>query len=332
MFQLPDSNRSNFTVREFVIVGGEQSLEEFYTELSVSLLLVYLITLIGNLVIIVLVLIDHRLHTPMYYFLWNLSFVDIMIITTIIPKMLAVCLMKDNVISFEGCFLQMYFFLSFECTECFLLTVMAYDRYIAICKPLHYSTIITERMCVILVAIAWILGLLGPVTSVSLAAQLPFCGPNKLIYWFCDYPPVVQLACTDTTFLIDLALAVAMIVIYIPFLIIVWSYVRIIICIFRIPPGEGRRKAFSTCSSHLIIVLLYFFSSAFVYIVVRIGNVSSDTRTLLAVCYSFATPMANPIIYSLRNKEIRDSFIDKLYSRRILQNDANKSNDTFTAQ
>ncbi|KAK6466235.1 olfactory receptor 6N1-like [Huso huso] len=309
MFQLPDSNRSNFTVREFVIVGGEQSLEEHFTELSVSLLLGYLITLIGNLVIIVLVLIDHRLHTPMYYFLCNLSFVDILITTAVIPKMLAVCLMNDNVISFEGCFLQMYCFLSFECTECFLLTVMAYDRYIAICKPLHYSTIITERMCVILVAIAWFLGLLGPFTSVILAAQLPFCGPNKLIYWFCDYPPVVKLACTDTTFLIDLALAIAMIIVYIPWLIIVSSYIRIIICIFRIPPGEGRSKAFSTCSSHLILVLTYFLSIGFVYIVVKIENISSDTRTLLAVCNCFITPMANPIIYSLRNKEIRDSFV-----------------------
>ncbi|KAK1169536.1 olfactory receptor 6N1-like [Acipenser oxyrinchus oxyrinchus] len=301
------SKNNTVGITEFIITGFNDL--EHPKAVGIVILIIYSLILLGSTTNICIIASDKRLHTPLYYLICNLAIVDMMYSSSASVTMLTVLLVGVKTVSYKPCAAQMFLYHMGDFMEAFAIGLMAFDRLVAISNPVHYSTIITDRMCVILVAIAWFLGLLGPFTSVILAAQLPFCGPNKLIYWFCDYPPVVQLACTDTTFLIDLALAIAMIIVYIPWLIIVWSYVRIIICIFRIPPGEGRSKAFSTCSSHLILVLTYFLSIGFVYIVVRIENISSDTCTLLTVCNCFITPMANPIIYSLRNKEIRDSFV-----------------------
>ncbi|KAK6466233.1 olfactory receptor 6N1-like [Huso huso] len=318
-----NSNGTVFTVTQFKINGAESSLEQFYTELSVSLVIVYLLVITGNLMIILLVAVDRRLHTPMYFFLCHLSFLDIVVVTAIIPKMLAITVMKDDMISFSGCFLQMYFFLGSQCTESFLLTTMAYDRYVAICKPLHYNTIITNRMCAALISITWFLGFFGPVPAVTYAVQLPYCGPNKVIYWFCDFPNVVHLACSDTSFVINLAFASAMAIIYIPFFMILCSYIKIIRSVFRIATADGRRKAFLTCSAHMLVVLTYFFSNAVVYLLEMVGNVSSDTRVLIAVFNCFLTPLANPIIYCLRNKEIKDAIRKYILLKKIVPSDSN---------
>ncbi|XP_066556196.1 olfactory receptor 6N1-like [Amia ocellicauda] len=196
--------------QEFVIAGGDLSLVNFYAEISVALLMLYIVVIVGNLMIIVLVVTDQRLHKPMYFFLINLSFIDIVITTAVIPQMLAVFITGNGVISYMGCFSQMYFYLAFESIESFLLTVMAYDRYVAICNPLRYSAIITNKKCAVLTICAWILGLCGPIANVILASLLPFCKQYKIAYWYCDYPPVVTLACIDTTFEIDLALGIAL--------------------------------------------------------------------------------------------------------------------------
>nr|XP_015196778.1 PREDICTED: olfactory receptor 6N1-like [Lepisosteus oculatus] len=302
--QLADSNTTVSQLTEFLLLGGELGHNEFYTELSIILLVVYLLVLMGNLTILTLVVADHRLHTPMYILLSNLSFIDIVITTTVIPKMISVCIKNDMAISISGCFLQMYFYLSLQSVESFLLTVMAYDRYVAICKPLHYNTIVTNGVCALLAVTAWILGLCGASIAVILATQLPFCN-NQVFFWFCDYPPVVRLACMDTTFLLDLALGLALVIIYFPFTVIVWSYSKIILSVFRIGSSDGHLKAFSTCSSHLIVVLTFYLAHSCVYISVKFQNVPQRAIMVISIVNCFLTPLVNPIVYSFRNKEIK---------------------------
>ncbi|MBN3300164.1 OR6N1 protein, partial [Amia calva] len=270
--------------------------------------MLYIVVIVGNLMIIVLVVTDQRLHKPMYFFLINLSFIDIVITTAVIPQMLAVFITGNGVISYMGCFSQMYFYLAFESIESFLLTVMAYDRYVAICNPLRYSAIITNKKCAVLTICAWILGLCGPIANVILASLLPFCKQYKIAYWYCDYPPVVTLACIDTTFEIDLALGIALLVILLPFWIVIWSYSKIITCLLRIASSAERIKAFSTCSSHLVVVLTFFMSHTTIYICAKIKTVPPNVVISLSVLACFITPLVNPFVYSLRNKDIKQAW------------------------
>ncbi|XP_036393629.1 olfactory receptor 6N2-like [Megalops cyprinoides] len=290
--------------REFLIVGGELGLKDFYTELAVLLLVVYLFVLIGNIMIFSVVMLDSRLHTPMYIFLSNLSFIDIVITTTVLPKMISVCLLNDIAISFSGCFLQLYVYLAFQSSESCLLGAMAYDRYVAICNPLRYNNIVTTRTCALLAISALALGLLFPLPSVIPASKLPFCN-NQIFFWFCDFPPVVTLSCLDPAFFMFLALGSATLALCGPFAIVIWSYCKIIRSISRITSLDGRKKAFSTCSSHLIVVFLFYFAHMCVYISATAKHVPPNVLTLISILNCFLTPLVNPIIYSFRNKELK---------------------------
>ncbi|KAK1170117.1 olfactory receptor 2AT4-like [Acipenser oxyrinchus oxyrinchus] len=289
---------------EAFLLDGVPGLEEYQSALFAVFLLVYLVTFAGNLLILILVIRDRRLHTPMYFFLCNLSFVDIIIPTAIIPKLLAVLVANDKYISFAGCFVQMYAVLAFGSTEWFILLVMSFDRYVAIVKPLHYHVIINPGACVVLAGAAWGLGLLAPLLPIFIATKQPYCGSNKIVYCFCDYSSVVTLACADVTNAINIAFVFAMLVINISFFVVLWTYFRILTVTQKMA-ADDHRKAFSTCSSHLSVVVTYFLSTALVYIAVKIGTIPEYSRVIIGVFYYFLTPMLNPIIYTLRNEKIQ---------------------------
>ncbi|XP_063002356.1 olfactory receptor 6N1-like [Elgaria multicarinata webbii] len=290
-------------VTEFIIMGFP-NLQRFHTLLFLLLLLIYLFTIFGNLLIFTVIRTDSQLRTPMYFFISILSFLEIWYTAATIPKMLSNLLSERSCISFTGCLLQIYFFHSLGATECYLLTAMAYDRYLAICHPLRYPAIMTTKMCTRLAAICWVCGLLGPMAEIILVSKLPFCGPNKIEHIFCDFPPVLSLACTDTSVNVLVDFTVNACKILVTFLLILLSYLRIIRAILKIRTATGRRKAFSTCAAHLAVVLIFFGSILFMYVRLT-KSYSLDYDRALAVVYAVLTPFLNPIIYSLRNKEIK---------------------------
>uniref|UniRef100_A0A4X2JUU8 Olfactory receptor n=1 Tax=Vombatus ursinus TaxID=29139 RepID=A0A4X2JUU8_VOMUR len=292
-------------VTEFIILGFPQ-LQGVQTYLFFLLLLIYLITILGNLLIFLVVRLDVKLHTPMYQFISVLSLLELGYTATTIPKMLANLLSKKKTISFSGCLLQIYFFHSFGASECYLLTAMAYDRYLAICQPLQYPTLMTPALCTKMAAGCWLGGLAGPIIEISLVSQLPFCGPNCIQHIFCDFPPILSLACTDTSINILVDFIINSCKILVTFLLILTSYVQIILTVLRIPSAEGKKKAFSTCASHLAVVLIFFGGILFMYVRLK-KSYSLDYDRALAVVYSILTPFLNPFIYSLRNKEIKDA-------------------------
>lgn len=289
-------------VTEFIIIGFS-NLQRFNKLLFFLLLLIYIFTILGNVLIFTVIRTDPRLHTPMYFFVSILSFLEIWYTATTIPKMLFNLLSKKKSISFTGCLLQTYFFHSLGATECYLLTAMAYDRYLAICNPLRYPSIMTTKMCAQMAAGCWICGFMCPVTEVILVSKLPFCGPNEIEHIFCDFPPLLSLACTDTSINVLVDFIINAFIILVTFLFIMTSYVKIIQSILKIRTAEGRQKAFSTCASHLTVVLLFFGCIIFMYVRLKESYSLEYDRTF-AVIYSVLTPLVNPIIYSLRNKEI----------------------------
>ncbi|XP_049621376.1 olfactory receptor 5V1-like [Suncus etruscus] len=290
---------------EFIILGFSDLNELQYLLLTIFLL-TYICTLGGNIFIILVTIIDTHLHTPMYYFLGNLAFLDIGYTTTIVPQMMVHLLSENKSISYEGCVTQLFIFISFVGSECLLLAAMAYDRYVAICKPLRYSVIMNKVLCKKLATSCWISGFLNAVLHTVLTFRLPFCGNNQINYFFCDIPPLLILSCGDTLVNEVALLSVGVFIGWTPFLCIILSYLYIISTILRIHSKEGRHKAFSTCASHLIIVLLYYGSSIFTY-VKPISTYSLEKDRLISVLYSVITPMLNPIIYTLRNKDIKEA-------------------------
>ena len=290
---------------EFIILGFS-NLNELKFLLFTIFLVAYICTLGGNTFIILVTMIDPRLHTPMYFFLENLAFLDICYTTTNVPQMMVHLLSEKKSISYGGCVAQLFAFIFFVGSECLLLAAMAYDRYIAICKPLRYSVIMNKVLYSRLAASCWTGGFLNSVVHTVLTIRLPFCGNNKINYFFCDIPPLLILSCGDTSVNELALLSIGVFIGWTPFLCIVLSYLYIISTILRIRSSEGRQKAFSTCASHLIIVLLYFGSSIFTY-VRPISAYSLEKDRLISVLYSVVTPMLNPIIYSLRNKDIKEA-------------------------
>ncbi|XP_012692151.2 olfactory receptor 6N1-like [Clupea harengus] len=271
-------------------------------------LTIYVVVLCGNSMIIYLVRTDPKLKSPMYFFLHNLSFSDMVYTSVTMPNMLSGLLKEEHTISKTGCILQMCFFLSMAVTGRSILTVMAFDRYVAICNPLRYMTIMTKQVCILLVVAAWSFGFAAVLPSVSLAVQLPFCGPNRVKHCFCDHSSVVRLACTDTRMNSTVSLTIALFVLLGTFSLILASYVCIgkaVHCMGR----EERIKAFTTCASHLILVCISYVSATCVYVSYRVATFSPDTRMTIAVLYSVLTPFLNPIIYSLRNKELREALM-----------------------
>ncbi|XP_041929157.1 olfactory receptor 6N1-like [Alosa sapidissima] len=266
-------------------------------------LTVYVVVLCGNGMIIYLVRTDPKLQTPMYFFLHSLSFSDIVYTSVTIPNMLSGLLKEEHTISKTGCLLQMYFFLSMAVTGRSILTVMAFDRYMAVCNPLRYGSLMTQPVCILLVVVAWCFGSATVLPSLSLAVPLPFCGPNRVKHVFCDHSSVVRLACADTSVNSVVSLTLALFVLLGTFSLILASYV----CIGKAVHGMGRverTKAFTTCASHLIVVCISYVSATCVYVSYRVATFSPDARMIVAVLYSVLTPLLNPIIYSLRNKEL----------------------------
>uniref|UniRef100_A0A8C3IGR7 Olfactory receptor n=1 Tax=Chrysemys picta bellii TaxID=8478 RepID=A0A8C3IGR7_CHRPI len=246
--------------------------------------LIYAVTVAGNILIIVLVVTDQHLHTPMYFFLGNLSCLETCYTSTILPRVLAGLLTGDRTISVMGCIAQLYVFGSLAGTECFLLSVMSYDRYLAICKPLHYAAVMNGRLCLQLVVGLWIEGFMSVSIFIFMISQLTFCGPNEIDHFFCDFRPIIKLSCTDTHML-EVA-----------------SFISS--SIFTLPPFL--LTAFSTCSSHLIVVTIFYGTLIMVYLVSE-SDALRDLNKVFSVFYGVLTPLLNPLIYSLRNKEVKEA-------------------------
>ncbi|KAG8573892.1 hypothetical protein GDO81_008915 [Engystomops pustulosus] len=266
--------------------------------------MIYCGTICGNLLIIALVATSRNLHTPMYFFISQLSISDILLITNIVPNLLHVLLNNGGTIPIADCFTQFYFFCASETFQCFLLSVMSYDRYLAICNPLRYISIMTNTLCVRLVIMCWGFGFFIIIIDIITTSNLHYCGPNVIDHFFCDVVPLMKLACSETfisqlgTYLIGIP------IVLIPTTIIVVSYIYIILAVLRIPSSTGRQKAFSTCSSHLIVTSIFYWSMFSVYVVPTKGQ-SSTISKILSLLYTVFTPFINPIIYSLRNKDIK---------------------------
>ncbi|XP_030042373.1 olfactory receptor 11G2-like [Microcaecilia unicolor] len=286
----------DFILRGLYVDGSAQPV------VFTLILLIYVLTLVGNMLIMLLVWSNPSLHKPMYIFLGNLSFVEIWYTTTTVPKILSGFLSRNNFISFTGCFLQFFFFFSLGTTECFLLTIMGYDRYLAICQPLRYNVLMSSRICLWLATYCWISGFLWSILPVSLISQLPFCGENEIDHILCDTGPLLEISCVRD-FTIEVACSIctsSMLVATFSFTCI--SYAFIIQTIVRIPSAAGRRKAFSTCASHLIVVITFFGCAMYMYVRPS-GKHPFHYDKLVAILYTIVTPLLNPVIYSLRNKE-----------------------------
>ncbi|XP_066563600.1 olfactory receptor 2AT4-like [Amia ocellicauda] len=301
---MSDPNTSLPSASYFIIVGMP-GLQEYYTTLFLIFLLLFLATILVNLLIVVLVSQDPQLHTPMYFFLWNLAVVDVLLTTAIIPKLLAVLWGHNRTISIAGCFLQMYFIMAVAAVEMFLVAAMAYDRYVAVVKPLHYNTIINTRLCFTMTAIVWALGFLAPLVPVALASSVPFCTSSYVLHCYCDYPTVMSLACADVMVQVNFTLFLAMMVVWVPFVFVLFTYCRIIMSVVKMKTVESRKKAFYMCSSHMLVVVLYYVSLAVVYIGLRVHSISPIGRVFIGGLNYFLTPLVNPIIYSLRNEKMK---------------------------
>ncbi|KAM3924589.1 olfactory receptor 5G9-like [Leptodactylus fuscus] len=311
-----ETKEKNLTeVTEFFLLGFQSSLD-LRMFLFCLLLVVYYGTICGNLLIITLVSTSKILHTPMYFFISQLSISDILLTTDIVPNLLHILLNNGGTITFMGCITQLYFFGAVEALECLLLTVMSYDRYVAICNPLRYSSIMTSTLCVILTIMCLLLGLSGSLIHLITTSQLDFCGSNIIDHLFCDVVPLLELSCSDT-FIIHLEIyVIGFPIVMVPTTIIVVSYTSIVRAVLRIPSSTGRQKVFSTCSSHLIVVSI-FYGTIFTVYVVPTKRKTLTMSKILSLLYTVFTPLVNPIIYSLRNKDIRKAIHGTLHKCRI---------------
>ncbi|XP_048372586.1 olfactory receptor 2AP1-like [Sphaerodactylus townsendi] len=295
--------RGNLTLVTHFILLGFQDLKNLQILLFLGFLLIYIVTIAGNFLIAVVVVTDQHLHTPMYFFLGNLSCLEICYSSTLIPVMLETLLRNGKTISFSSCFLQLFFFGYCLGAECYLLSVMSYDRYLAICKPLHYGMTMSTTKCIQLAAVSWINGLIGISIIMVLMLQLTYCGPNEIDHYFCDTVPLKKLSCSDTGLVECVNLILLFVYTMPPFLVTCMSYVFIIMAIVRISSTTGRQKAFSTCSSHLIVVSTYYGSLMTVYLLPN----SSTLNKAFSLLYTILPPLVNPLIYSLRNKEVNQA-------------------------
>ncbi|KFP80845.1 Olfactory receptor 10A4, partial [Apaloderma vittatum] len=296
-------NHTVVTYFQFLPFSG---IPEIQGSLFCLVLLMYLSILVGNTLIFVITMVDAALHSPMYFFLKNFSFLEIGYTTTTIPKMLVNFLTKSKGISFLGCASQMYIFSLLGITECCLLAAMAYDRYEAICHPLHYTTMMSWNMCFLLSAASWLVGVLVALGQTVFIFTLPYCGLNKINHFFCDLLPLLKLACVDTYKNEITTYIITVLLILVPFLLIVVSYIQILHTIFKMPSAEDKRKTFSTCSSHLVVVTLFYRSGIVTYLRPK-AFYSSSSSKLLSLSYTLMSPMMNPLIYSLRKKEMKQA-------------------------
>lgn len=298
--------RNDSTITHFILLGLTDHLE-LQVPLFLLFLGIYIITLLGNLGMIVLIWTHLQLHTPMYFFLSNLSLIDLCYSTVFAPRLLVSFLVQSKTISYSTCLSQIFFSAVLLTTEGFLLAAMAYDRYVAICRPLLYTTVMTKRVCRQLGVGSYMGGLLNSLTHTCGLLGLPFCGPNLINHYCCDIPPLLQLACADThrneTLLIAFSVVIALFTLFV----ITVSYMLILSAILRIQSDDGKKKTFHTCASHLTAVTIFYGSVTFSYIQPS-SSYSMEQEKVSAVFYTLVVPMLNPLIYSLRNKEVRNSF------------------------
>ncbi|CAI9566752.1 unnamed protein product [Staurois parvus] len=276
----------------------------FNVLLFVFLLIIYCVTICGNSLIITLVSYSKNLHSPMYFFLTQLSVADILLTTDISPFMLNIVLHQGAFLSFHGCISQLYVFILSEGFECFLLTMMSYDRYLAICSPLYYSSIMNHALCMKLIVASWLLGCLVALILVHGITQLYFCRSSMIDHFFCDFYPVMDISCSDVSRCLIEATLMCILAIILPFVVIVISYVCIVLTIIRISSSSGRQKSFSTCSSHLTVVSIFYGTLIATYIIPKEGQMKIFSKTL-SLLYTVLTPLLNPFIYSLRNEDIK---------------------------
>nr|XP_060636629.1 olfactory receptor 9S13-like [Anolis sagrei ordinatus] len=295
--------KNNTLVSQFILEGFEGDLE-LQLGLSLLFMLFYATTLMGNIGMIVIITVDVQLHNPMYFFLKNLSLLDICYSSVITPKAMLTFATGDKTISYNRCATQMFFFSLFGTTECFFLAAMAYDRFVAICNPLLYNSIMSKKKCICLVAVSYFFGFLNCCTQTGLTFSLSYCDPGKINQFFCDVPAVMKASCSDTFINEIVLLAMCGFIIVITFTIVLISYGYIVATILSIPSIEGRHKAFSTCTSHIMAVSLFFGTAFFMY--GQPGAISSPNQgKVISVFYTIVIPMLNPFIYSLRNKEVK---------------------------
>uniref|UniRef100_G1SFT7 Olfactory receptor n=1 Tax=Oryctolagus cuniculus TaxID=9986 RepID=G1SFT7_RABIT len=304
--------QNHSVITEFILIGFS-NLGDLQIFLFFIFLLVYLTTLTANATIMSVIRLDRALHTPMYFFLFILSCSETCYTLVIVPKMLTNLLSTIPSISFSGCVAQLYFFVGLACTNCFLIAVMGYDRYVAICNPLNYTIIVSKATCIQLVLASGLCGFLISVVVNILVFSVPFCASNRINHFFCDISPVIKLGCTDTNLKEMAIFFLSILVLLVPFVLIFISYVFIVSTILKISSAEGQRKAFATCASHLTVVIVHYGCASFIYL--RPTSLySSDNDLLVAVTYTVITPLLNPLVYTLRNKEVKTA-LRKVLSR-----------------
>lgn len=306
----------NYTsVTQFIILGltEDPTLSVIF---FVIFLGIYVVTLMGNVSIIVLIRSSPQLHTPMYLFLCHLAFVDIWLSSSVTPVMLMGFLRKGISLPFAGCVAQLCSMVKFGTTDCFLLAAMAYDRYVAICSPLLYSSHMSPRICILLVGMSYLGGCVNAWTFTGCLLSLSFCGPNKVNHFFCDFSPLLKLSCSDISIIAIIPSISSGSIIVVTVCVISLSYLCTLITILKIRSAEGRHKAFSTCTSHLTAVTLYYGTITFIYVLPK-SSYSTEQNKVLSVIYTVVIPMLNPLIYSLRNKEVKQA-MRKLVARTHL--------------
>ncbi|XP_008140351.2 olfactory receptor 13C8 [Eptesicus fuscus] len=309
------------TLTEFVLVGLSAH-PKLQTVFFVLVLWMYLMILLGNGVLISVIIYDSHLHTPMYFFLCNLSFLDICYTSSSVPLILDSFLTVRKRVSFSGCMVQMFLSFAMGVTECLLLGMMALDRYVAICYPLRYPVIMSKGAYMLMAAGSWVSGLVDSVVQTSLAMQLPFCANNVINHFVCEILAILKLACADISINVISMAGSNVIALVIPLLVIALSYIFIVAAILRIPSTEGKRKAFSTCSAHLTVVIIFYGTIFFMYSNPKskksVGTDNQDiTEALIPLFYGVMTPMLNPLIYSLRNKDVKAAVKNMLGRKNV---------------
>ncbi|XP_003906576.2 olfactory receptor 6C76-like [Papio anubis] len=310
--------RNYTSVKQFILLGLTDD-PKLNVLIFIFLFFTYILSITGNLTIITLTLIDVHLKTPMYFFLRNFSFLEISFTTVCIPRLLVSIITGDMTISYNSCMAQVFFFILLGSTEFFLLTAMSYDRYVAICKPLHYTTIMNSRVCVQLVISSWLAGFLIIFPPVIMGLQLDFCDSNIIDHFTCDSSPMLLISCTDTAFLEFMGFFLAIFTLMVTLTLVTLSYVFILKTILRLPSAEQRKKAFSTCSSHMIVVSISYGSCIFMYVKTSAKEGVALTKGV-AVLNTSVAPVLNPFIYSLRNQQVKQSFqnlIKKCFSNKF---------------
>ncbi|XP_073438937.1 olfactory receptor 5AP2-like [Dendrobates tinctorius] len=302
------------SISEFILLGLSNP-PELGILLFLVILTMYLVAIIGNLLIIFITNLDPALNKPMYFFLCNLSFLDIICTTSAVPKMLFNLFTRQKVISFNGCIVQMFFFTVGMDTEFLLLTFMSLDRYLAICNPLRYKSIMSKKSCFTMSSVVWAFGFSSSSFHSSSTLRLSFCGPKEINHFFCEVPQVLALSCSDISLNKHVLIVTDLILGLICIILIFISYLFILFAILNIRSAEGKKKAFSTCASHITVVLLFYGTLIFAYF--KPADESSNLDKEIAVFYTIVIPMLNPILYSLRNKEVKQS-IQKVILRKIL--------------